>query len=349
MIAPSKPPRITLASTNEMSIIPLPIVLATAVPTVKSAAKLNVAAQSTAVIGFRTRVPRSVAREFAESGKPLMKSKTNAMMTIAMTYPITRRAASRVLQGDALHHLRDAHAAIGRALERVVHLLPLQHLERIGVAGEEVTHCGMVDRVRLLLQLLDVRCFDADGLRLTNRFDARLDVLRGLDEPLRKLPGRFLHDVDVEHLEPTGGPVEQIDDVVETRGEHVDVLAIDRRDEALVDALIDGAREDVCLVLDVLDRPHMIGDVLRIIEQLRQHPRRLSQVRGELVEEVKELLVVRNQLSEQTHSGLPCKGGRKIPAPNRTSKSALARAPATPGVRGAPTRARRRAPASRRA
>jgi len=98
MIAPSNPPRMTFASTNEMSIIPLPIVLATAVPTVKSAAKLNVAAQSTAVNGFRTRVPTIVAIEFAESWKPLMKSNTNAMTTIAMTYAITRGAASRVLQ-----------------------------------------------------------------------------------------------------------------------------------------------------------------------------------------------------------------------------------------------------------
>ena len=67
----------------------------------------------------------------------------------------------------------------------------------------------------------------------------------------------------------------QVDDVVETRREHVNVLAVDRRDEALVDALIDRGRENVGLVLDILDRTHMIGDVLRIIEQLRQHPRGL--------------------------------------------------------------------------
>src|SRR3982751_1447258 len=98
MIAPSSAPRMTFASTNETSIIPLPIVLATAVPTVKSAAKLNVAAQSTAVKGLSTRVPTIVAMEFAESWKPLMKSKMNAMKTIATTYAITRRDASRVLQ-----------------------------------------------------------------------------------------------------------------------------------------------------------------------------------------------------------------------------------------------------------
>src|SRR5690242_9637528 len=203
MIAPRRPPRTTFASTIETSIIPFPMVLATAVPTVKSAAKLKVAAQSTAVNGFRTRVPTMVAMEFAESWKPLMKSKMNAMITIAMTYAITRRAASRVLEGDALHHLSDAHAAIRRPLERVVHLLPLQYVERIGMTCEQVTHRGVVNRVGLFLQLLDVGRLHADGFRLTNRLHACLDVLRGLDEHLCKLPGRLLHDVDVEHLEPT--------------------------------------------------------------------------------------------------------------------------------------------------
>ena len=84
-MAPINPPRMTLASTNDTLIMPLPIVLATAVPTVNSAAKLNVAAQRTAVNGLRTRVPTIVAIEFAESWKPLVKSKMNAMMMIAMT------------------------------------------------------------------------------------------------------------------------------------------------------------------------------------------------------------------------------------------------------------------------
>ena len=63
-------------------IIPLPIVFATAVPTMKSAEKFQVAAQTTAGRGFSTRVPTTVAIEFAESWNPLMKSKTNAMKTM---------------------------------------------------------------------------------------------------------------------------------------------------------------------------------------------------------------------------------------------------------------------------
>src|SRR3954469_1574199 len=98
-----------------------------------------------------------------------MKSKMNAMTTIATTYAITRRDASRVLQGNALQHLRDTHAAIGRALERIVHLLPLEDFQRIGMAGEQVADGRMVDRVRLFLELLDVTRLNAHRLRLANR------------------------------------------------------------------------------------------------------------------------------------------------------------------------------------
>src|SRR5690242_283905 len=84
-IAPTSAASTTLGVTTLVSIIPDPIVFATAVPTVKAAAKLKNAAQATAASGLSTRVPTTVAIEFAESWKPLLKSKTNATTTIRRT------------------------------------------------------------------------------------------------------------------------------------------------------------------------------------------------------------------------------------------------------------------------
>jgi len=67
------------------AIIPLPTVLATAVPITKSAAKLQVAAQSTAANGLSTRVPTMVAMELAESWKPFTKSNRKATTTMTTT------------------------------------------------------------------------------------------------------------------------------------------------------------------------------------------------------------------------------------------------------------------------
>ena len=83
----------------------------------------------------------------------------------------------------------------------------------------------------------------------------------------------------MQHGEAARRAVEQIDHVVEARREHVDVLAIDRRDEALVDALIDGRRQQIGLVLDVLDRLTCSIDVLRIAEQLVEHLRGRREMR----------------------------------------------------------------------
>jgi hypothetical protein len=66
-IAPMSPPRMTLGSTTSMSISPLPIALATAVPTTKAAMKLKNAAQNTATPGVSTRVETTVAMELALS------------------------------------------------------------------------------------------------------------------------------------------------------------------------------------------------------------------------------------------------------------------------------------------
>src|SRR5690348_5295379 len=84
-IAPTSALRMRLGSTTEGSISPLPIVLATAVPTTNAAAKLKTAAQTTATPGESTRVETTVAIELALSWNPLMKSNVSATSTMART------------------------------------------------------------------------------------------------------------------------------------------------------------------------------------------------------------------------------------------------------------------------
>src|SRR6478609_7835721 len=134
--APSSAPRITFASTMLCSTIPPPTALATATPPVNSAAKLKKAAHPTAASGLRTRVPTLVAMEFAESWKRLLKWKRNANAMMATTDQTTDRG-SGVLDGDAVHRIGDAHALVDRGFERLVDLLPADHLERVRPSGEQ--------------------------------------------------------------------------------------------------------------------------------------------------------------------------------------------------------------------
>src|SRR5215213_7109910 len=172
-IAPSSPPRMTCGSTMLCSIIPPPTAFATATLPVNSAVKLNVAAQNTAASGLRTRVPTIVAMEFAESWKPLMKSKKKATATIATTYQIT---ASGVLDGDALQRVGHAHALVDRDLERLVDLLPADHFERIGSSREQRPDGLVIDRIPLLLEPFDLGRLRAHQRRLLHRHHRRGDV-----------------------------------------------------------------------------------------------------------------------------------------------------------------------------
>src|SRR5437764_8693724 len=161
-IAPRRPPSTTWGSTMLCSIIPLPTAVATARLPVNSARKLKVAAQNTAASGLRTRVPTIVAMEFAESWKPLLKSKMKAIAMIATTYQTT---AAGVLDGDAVRRVGDAHAQIDRDLERLVDLLPPDHLDRVRRAGKQGTDRIVIDRVALFFQLLDHARLRADFTR----------------------------------------------------------------------------------------------------------------------------------------------------------------------------------------
>src|SRR5690348_4862914 len=169
-IAPSSAPKITFGSTMLCSIIPPPTAFATATPPVNSAAKLKKAAHATAANGLRTRVPTIVAMEFAESWNPLLKSKMKANATMATTYQTTGRG-SGVLDGDAVHRVGDAHALVDRRLEGLVHLLPANHLDGIGLAGEQRPDRLVIERVPFLLQLLDLRRIVAHFARTLDRDD----------------------------------------------------------------------------------------------------------------------------------------------------------------------------------
>src|SRR5437667_3976746 len=81
-IAPNRPANTTYWLTSSRRIMPLPMVLATAVPRKKAARKLKAAAHSTASLGESTRVETTVAMLLAESCNPFKKSKMSATKTV---------------------------------------------------------------------------------------------------------------------------------------------------------------------------------------------------------------------------------------------------------------------------
>src|SRR6185503_11421053 len=156
-MAPMSPARMTSFVTTERSIIPLPIVFATAVPMTKAATKLKKAAHNTAFWGERTRVDTTVAMEFAASWKPFRKSNVSAtrmMMTTTVKDVDKVGRASGVLDDDVAEDVGELLAFVAGVLQPLVDLFPLQDLDRRLPASflEEVRDHPEVDGVRLVLE-----------------------------------------------------------------------------------------------------------------------------------------------------------------------------------------------------
>ena len=79
-----------------------------------------------------------------------------------------------------------------------------------------------------------------------------------------------------------------VDDVVEPRGQLVDVLALERRDEGGVQLVECPMRDVVALVLDVLHLAHALVEAVPPLEHLLEQARGIEHLGGELIEQIEE-------------------------------------------------------------
>ena len=90
--------------------------------------------------------------------------------------------------------------------------------------------------------------------------------------------------------------VDVVADVVERPGQPVHVVAVERGDEGAVQQANHLVRQPVALVLEVLDvADPLLRPVRRLSQQVDERPRDRDRIRRGLVEELEELLALRNE------------------------------------------------------
>ena len=94
------------------------------------------------------------------------------------------------------------------------------------------------------------------------------------------------------------GVFHQVEDVVHARDQLVDVVAVDRRDEGLVQHVDRGVGDLVGLLLDAFDRVHAVFEVVEIGHQADHFVRTLHAQGGVLVEQVKKFALGGHQASK---------------------------------------------------
>ena len=187
--------------------------------------------------------------------------------------------------------VRDALGRVDRLLEALEQVLPADHDHRVDAVVEQRGDRLAHDAVALVLEPVDLDGVVRDVLEVAHPRHRLGDLAAGLHEDVRE-PLRLLHRrLDLVEAEVVGDLLGVVDDVVERGGELEDVLAVDRRDERLVQAVDDVVRDAVALLLAQQD---LARQLLRL-RVVAQHP--VEQIGGAqdvgagLLEEVEELAV----------------------------------------------------------
>src|SRR5581483_2224277 len=166
-MAPINPVITTYCVISSTRIMPLPMVLATAVPRKNAAAKLKNAAHNTASLGESTRVETTVAMLLAASWNPFRKSKVSATSTVIISsrrsgltrFPVCQSVtASCVLQYYGFQDIGNIFRLVRGRFQEFEQFLDLDEVDRIRLVIKKIGYGDAGNLVGFILQAID---FDA--------------------------------------------------------------------------------------------------------------------------------------------------------------------------------------------
>src|SRR5664280_779192 len=222
------------------------------------------------------------------------------------------RARSRVLEDDALDEVGDILAAVGDRFEQLVDRLQLDQLAHILFFAEQARHRRAHDAVGVGLEAIDLlagldrRFGDARLADLRQQRHGVLDALAAFGADVAQTQDVVVHRLHVVQRHRLAGVLQEVEDVVHGVDEAVDLLAVDRSDEGLVQEAVDLRSDLVGLSLGRADLDRVALAKLRVgvvLDQANESARAFGDVAAVLVEELEEIPFAWKQLAEQ-HSSL---------------------------------------------
>src|SRR4051812_30659516 len=304
MIAPIRPAKTIVGVMASAFTMPFATVAATWSER-KAPTKLRIAASATAIRGGTARVEIAVATTFAVSWKPLVKSNASAAATtitrIRSLSTEFRPVASGVLDDDALEDVRDLLGGVDRVLEPLVDVLPADHHHRVDAALEQRCHPRAGDAVAVVLEPVHLDRVVRDVAEVAQPRHGLVELTRGLVEHVGELLGLLEGRLDLVEAEVVGDLLRVVDHVVERGRERVDVLAVDRRDEGLVEPPDDVVGDPVPVLLADEDVAGELAALGERDEHVLEQARGAQDVAAGLLEEIEELPVTRGEDAGEPH------------------------------------------------
>ena len=135
-------------------------------------------------------------------------------------------------------------------------------LNGVTLLFEQPANSHLMRTVRFVLQPVDLDRGLCDPLAPLERLQRLHDLFaRGHDDP-RQFARVGADDLDLIQADDRRARVDRVHHVVERSGEAMDVFPVERRHERTVQALDDFMRQEVALVLDLLDLVRLVPERL---------------------------------------------------------------------------------------
>src|ERR1700730_2775046 len=217
------------------------------------------------------------------------------MKATSRTAPLMSGSAapgSGHLEGNALDDVEHVFAAVSNGLHCLVELFPLDDFNGVRAALEERRELIAQQAIGLVLEAIDldrilpvIRRERAQAPHGTVRFLSRLD------DDLAHGDAAVRRRLDLVEEKPVGHRIDEVQHVVQTARQGVDVLAVDRGDERGIQPADHFVGDGIARVLEITDLLDL-GLSARIVErQLLQYSGRRDDMTGLLLEEIEEILV----------------------------------------------------------
>src|SRR3989338_3841840 len=272
-----------------------PMVAATAVPLI-APAMFNAVARASAFPGERTRTWPTWSKTLWGSVPPLTKSAASTSPSTTSRIGVNS-IRSRVLQHNAFDHVGHVLALVCGLLHEAIELAPLDDDQRLVGAVKQCCERGPQQPVARVLEPVDFDTVRHDGLapHAPQVRNHPLHLLQLLLDDLRDLLRLREHLLHLEQDEALRHGFHEIHDIIEVGGQPVDILAVDRRDERLVQPLHDLVGELVGIMLEPFQPLGVLAERIETLRGLHEHTGRLHEPIDLRFEQIKERLFLWNQ------------------------------------------------------
>lgn len=204
-----------------------------------------------------------------------------------------------MLDRDPLDDVGDILAFIDRGLEKGVDLLPLDDLEGIAAAGEEVGDRLPGELVTLVLEAVDLDPILVQAPEAAQMGQRVLQLLALPDDERGLLDSHCGRRLDPVQDERVGDLLDEVEDIVQAADEGVDLLAIEGRDERRLETMADVVGDLVAAMLGVANLARStLQDVIGPQHRLEEAGG-AEDVGDVLDEEVEEVLITGYQAQSQ--------------------------------------------------